>query len=52
MFGTRFPDFEVWRKKLNATVIGKFQLNLRAGSGPADWYLLEIHKPQGSVSTL
>ena len=52
MFGTRFPDFEVWSKKMNATIIDKFQLNIRAGTGPADWYLIEIHKPQGSVSTL
>ena len=53
LFGTRFPDYADWKKKINATIIDEFKLNIRAGTGPADWYLIEISPPpSSSVPTL
>lgn len=45
MFGTRFPDYVLWREKVNATIVKKFQLKLRARTAPEEWDLFEIHKP-------
>ncbi|HTV39231.1 MAG TPA: hypothetical protein VMF08_01540 [Candidatus Sulfotelmatobacter sp.] len=52
LFGARFPDYADWSAKMNATIIDKFKLNIRADNSHADWYLIEIHKSPGSVSTL
>lgn len=32
-----------WLKKMNAQVVQKFQLNLRASFGPLDWYLVKLN---------
>ena len=32
-----------WLKRMNAQVVQKFPLNLRASSGPLDWYLVKLN---------
>ena len=44
----KFPPFfgmssEDWAKKMNAQVVRKFPLNLRAGWGPRDWCLIQLN---------
>lgn len=43
LFGDRFPDFDDWKKKMNAVVVKEIPLNLRAGTGPVEWYLLQLN---------
>jgi hypothetical protein len=43
LFGDQFPDFNDWKKQMNAVVINEFQLNLRAGTGPVEWYLVQLN---------
>jgi hypothetical protein len=43
LFGDRFPDFNGWKEKMNAVIIRKIQLTLRAGTGPVEWYILELN---------
>lgn len=44
MFGTWFPEpFDEWLKMMNAEVIKKISLNLRAAVGPVDWYLVKLN---------
>jgi hypothetical protein len=43
LFGNRFPDFNDWKTKMNAVVIKTIPLNLRAGTGPLDWYLVKLN---------
>jgi hypothetical protein len=43
MFGKQFPGQDEWLKKINATVIQKIQLNLRAETGPREWYLVKLN---------
>ena len=43
LFGNRFPDFDEWKGRINATVIREIQLDLRAGTGPVKWYLLQLN---------
>jgi hypothetical protein len=33
---------DVWLKKMNASVVWKLPLNLRAARGPLDWYLVKL----------
>lgn len=42
LFGTRFPQFDEWAKKLNAAIIRKIPLNIRAEEGPVTWYLVAL----------
>ncbi len=42
-FGDRFPDLNDWLKKMNAQVVQKLELNLRAGTGPLEWDLIELN---------
>jgi hypothetical protein len=42
-FGDRFPELNDWLKKMNAQVVQKLELNLRAGTGPLQWYLIELN---------
>jgi hypothetical protein len=42
-FGNRFPDFNDWRQRMNAVTIKEIQLNLRAGTGPVDWYVVRLN---------
>jgi len=42
-FGGEFPNFDNWLKGMNAIVIRKMSLNLRAGTGPIDWYLVRLN---------
>jgi hypothetical protein len=39
-FGCPLDD---WLKKMNATVVQKIPLNLRASRGPLDWYLVRLN---------
>jgi hypothetical protein len=34
---------EVWLQQMNAKVVNKVSLNLRASSGPLDWYLIRLN---------
>jgi hypothetical protein len=34
---------EVWLRQMNAKVVNKISLNLRASSGPLDWYLIRLN---------
>ncbi len=34
---------EVWLQQMNAKVVNKISLNLRASSGPLDWYLIRLN---------
>jgi len=43
VFGDPFPGFDDWFKKMNAQLIQTIPLNLRAATGPADWYLLKLN---------
>jgi hypothetical protein len=43
LFGNRFPDFNDWKTRMNAVVNKEIQLNLRAGTGPVEWYLLKLN---------
>jgi hypothetical protein len=43
LFGDRFPQFNDWAKRMNAVVVRKIPLNIRAGTGPLEWYLLELN---------
>jgi hypothetical protein len=43
LFGDRFPDFNDWKQRMNAVVIKELQLNLRAGTGPVQWYLVKLN---------
>jgi hypothetical protein len=44
LFGTWFPDsLDDWLKKMNAQVVWKIPLNLRAAQGPMDWYLVKLN---------
>ena len=36
-------SLEDWLKRMNATIVGKAALNLRASSGPLDWYLVRLN---------
>ena len=43
-FGQWFDaPFDAWLKKLNASVVQKIPLNLRASRGPLDWYLVRLN---------
>ncbi len=42
LFGTQFPNFDDWAKKMNARLVRKLQLNLRAAAGSSEWYLIEL----------
>jgi hypothetical protein len=43
VFESRFAcSAEDWIRRANAEVIRRFQLNLRASTGPRDWYLLRL----------
>jgi hypothetical protein len=43
-FGKWFSgSFDDWLKKMNAQTVRKISLNLRASSGPADWYLVRLN---------
>jgi hypothetical protein len=35
--------FDDWLKKMNAKVVQKISLNLRASTGPTDWYLVKLN---------
>ncbi|HUZ08012.1 MAG TPA: hypothetical protein VMV89_11050 [Candidatus Paceibacterota bacterium] len=42
-FGKWFPaPMDEWLKKLNARIVKTIPLQLRAASGPADWYLVKL----------
>jgi hypothetical protein len=43
LFGDRFPDFNAWAKRMNAAIVRRIPLNLRAGIGPVQWYLIELN---------
>jgi hypothetical protein len=43
LMGTTFPDLDTWLKEMNAQLVQKFPLNLRASSGPLDWYLVKLN---------
>lgn len=43
LFGNRFPDFNEWKKGMNAEVIKEIPLTLRAGTGPVKWYLIQLN---------
>jgi hypothetical protein len=43
MFGNKFPAFDDWLKTVNATVVQKIQLNLRASGGSRDWTLVKLN---------
>lgn len=44
LFGNQFPGtFDEWLKKMNAQIIRKIPLNLRASAGPLDWYLVKLN---------
>lgn len=44
MFGESFPgSLDDWLKKMDAQIIRKFSLNLRAAEGPMDWYLVRLN---------
>ncbi len=43
LFGTQFPEFNDWLAGVNARLVQKIQLNVRADSGVSDWYLVELN---------
>lgn len=43
LFGTQFPAFDDWLAKVNASLVQKIPLNLRADSGVIDWYLVKLN---------
>jgi hypothetical protein len=43
LFGKRFPAFGDWLKQMNARVVQKIHLNLRASGGSADWWLVKLN---------
>ena len=38
-----FPHVDDWAKKMDAELIQKIPLNLRAGTGPVEWYLFRLN---------
>jgi hypothetical protein len=43
VFGNWFPEsLDSWLKKMNARIVQKIPLNLLAGVGPRDWYLVKL----------
>ncbi len=43
-FGKWFPEsLDDWVKKMDAQIVQKISLNLRAAQGPADWYLVKLN---------
>ncbi len=42
-FHKQFPGLNEWLKKMNASVVQKIPLNLRAADGPIDWYLIKLN---------
>lgn len=44
MFGGVFPEsLSHWLTEMNAQIVKKIRLNLRATTGPTEWYLVELH---------
>jgi hypothetical protein len=43
LFGKQFPAFDDWLKQMNAQVVQKIHLNLRASGGAADWWLVKLN---------
>jgi len=43
LFGTQFPAFDDWLAGVNARLVQKIPLNLRADSGVNDWYLVKLN---------
>jgi hypothetical protein len=43
LFGTQFPAFDDWLARLNARLVQKIPLNIRAESGVTDWYLVKLN---------
>jgi hypothetical protein len=43
LFGGSFPNLDDWLKKMNAQIVQKIPLNLRAKLGPLDWYLVKLN---------
>jgi hypothetical protein len=43
MFGKQFPALDNWLKTMNAQVVQKIELNLRAANGASDWYLIKLN---------
>jgi hypothetical protein len=43
LFGTQFPGFDDWLAGVNARLVQKIQLNLRADNGVNDWYLVKLN---------
>jgi hypothetical protein len=43
LFGTQFPPFNDWLARVNASLVQKITLNLRAENGPNNWYLLKLN---------
>jgi hypothetical protein len=42
-FGWSNYTLEDWLQRMNAQVVWKIPLNLRASSGPLDWYLVKLN---------
>ncbi|HEV2330970.1 MAG TPA: hypothetical protein VGY56_19485 [Verrucomicrobiae bacterium] len=43
LFGEQFPDYDDWARKTDARLVRKIKLNIRADTGPLDWYLLKLN---------
>jgi hypothetical protein len=43
LFGKQFPAFNDWLKQMNAQVVQKIRLNIRASVGAADWSLVKLN---------
>jgi hypothetical protein len=43
LFGKQFPAFPDWLKQVNARVVQKIHLNLRADGDAADWWLVKLN---------
>jgi hypothetical protein len=43
LFGTQFPAFDDWLAGMNARLVQKIPLNLRADSGVIEWYLVKLN---------
>lgn len=43
LFGRRFRQFDEWAKRMNAVSVREIPLNLRAGTGPIEWYLIKLN---------
>ena len=43
LFGKQFPAFGDWLKQMNAQVVQKIHLNLRASGGAADWQMVKLN---------